>query len=169
MNNLDHLFNQQLDSEKIQLPKSQKDSIEKHYEFVRGSDFCKGYYDQNVIETTYVRFYQIAMFNDYPKKILENGIALTPKDGKRCIKSFLLRGKNAKGACFFDWEIVEIKNYKISEKKLNTFIEYLSSNNNNKSNIRTKHKFYPVYNFDYTEPPTGNEINECVSELLYNS
>lgn len=169
MNNLDHFFNQPLDNDKIVLPQDQKDSIEKHFEFVKGSDFCKGYYDQTVVETTYVRFYQIALFNDYSKKVLESGIALVPKDGKRCIKSFLLRGKSAKGACFFDWEIVEITNHKISEKKLNTFIEYLSSNKNKKSNIKIKHKFYPVYNFDYTDPPSGNEINECVSELLYNS
>lgn len=169
MNNLDHFFNQPLDNDKIVLPQDQKDSIEKHFEFVKGSDFCKGYYDQTVVETTYVRFYQIALFNDYSKKVLESGIALVPKDGKRCIKSFLLRGKSAKGACFFDWEIVEITKHKISEKKLNTFIEYLSSNKNKKSNIKIKHKFYPVYNFDYTDPPSGNEINECVSELLYNS
>lgn len=169
MNNLDHFFNQPLDNDKIVLPQDQKDSIEKHFDFVKGSDFCKGYYDQTVVETTYVRFYQIALFNDYSKKVLESGIALVPKDGKRCIKSFLLRGKSAKGACFFDWEIVEITNHKISEKKLNTFIEYLSSNKNKKSNIKIKHKFYPVYNFDYTDPPSGNEINECVSELLYNS
>ena len=169
MNNLDHFFNQQLDQDKIVLPQNQKDSIEKNFEFVKGSDFCKGYYDQTIIETLYVRFYQIALFNDYAKKILESGIAMVPKDGKRCIKSFLLRGKNAKGACLLDWEILEIKNHKISEKKLTTFIDYLNSNINKKSNIKIKHKFYPVYNFDNTEPPAGYEINECVSELLYNS
>jgi hypothetical protein len=169
MNNLDHFFNQQLDQDKIVLPQNQKESIDNNFEFVKGSDFCKGYYDQTVVETMYVRFYQIALFNDYSKKILESGIAMVPKDGKRCIRSFLLRGKSSKGACFFDWEILEIKNHKITEKKLNTFIEYLSSNKNKKSNIRIKHKFYPVYNFDNTDPPAGHEINECVSELLYNS
>ena len=168
MNNLDHFFNQQLDKDKIVLPPNQKQSIEKTFEFVKGSDFCKGYYDQNILETKYVRYYQIAMFNDYPKKVLESGIAMVPKDGKRCIRSFLLKGQSAKGACFFDWHVLEVKNHKISEKKLNTFIEYLSSNNKN-SNIRFQYKFYPVYNFDNTDSPTGNEINECVSELLYNS
>lgn len=169
MNNLDHFFNNQLDHKKIVLPQNQSNSIEKNFEFVKGSDFCKGYYDQTVVETMYVRFYQIALFDDYSKKILENTIAMVPTDGKRCIRSFLLRGKSGKGACCFDWEILEIKNHKMSEKKLNTFIEYLSSNKNKKSNIRIKHKFYPVYNFNDTEPPAGHEINECVSELLYNS
>jgi hypothetical protein len=166
MNNLDHFFNQPSLAEKKVISQDQGESIDKHFEFVKGSDFCKGYYDNDIVETVYVRFYQIALFNDYSKKVLESGIALVPNDGKRCIKSFLLKGKNAKGACFFDWEIVEVKNHKISEKKLNTFIEYLSSNKNNKSNIKIKHKFYPVYNFDYTDPPSGNEINECVSSLL---
>jgi hypothetical protein len=169
MNSLDKFFNQQLKQENIVLPKHQKESVEKHYEFVKGSDYCKGYYDQSVVETTYVRYYQIAMFNDYSKKILESGIALVPKDNKRCVRSYLLKGKTSKGACFYEWEIVEVKNHKISEKKLNTFIDFLNSNPNKKSNLRIKHKFYPVYNFDYTDPPTGNEINECVSELLYNN
>jgi hypothetical protein len=169
MNNLDHFFNQQLNQDKIVLQPHQKESVEKQFEFVKGSDFCKGYYDQTVIETMYVRYYQIALFNDYSKRDLESGLAMIPKDGKRCIRSFLLKGKSSKGACFFEWEIIEIKNYKISEKKLNAFIDYLSANKNVKSNIRIKHRFYPVYNFDNTEPPAGHEINECVSELLYNS
>lgn len=168
MNGLDHYFNQHLDKDKIVLPPNQKHSVEKNFEFVKGSDFCKGYYNENVVDTKYVRFYQIAMFNNYSKKILESGIAMVPSDSKRCIRSFLLKGQSAKGACFFDWHVLEVKDYKISEKKLNAFIEYLNSNTKN-TNIRIKHKFYPVYNFDDTAPPTGNEINECVSELLYNS
>jgi len=27
-------------------------------------------------------------------------------------------------------------------------------------------KYYPVYNFDYTNPPEGNELSQCQSELL---
>jgi hypothetical protein len=171
MNNLDQFFNQHLDldNNKIILPPNQKESSETQFEFVKGSEFCKGYYNETVIDTKYVRFYQIAMFNDYSKKILESGIAMVPKDGKRCIRSFLLKGQSAKGACFFDWRVLEVKEHKISEKKLNTFIEYLSSNNNKNSNIKIKHKFYPIYNFENTDPPTGNEINECVSELLGNN
>lgn len=169
MNSLDNFFNQQLKQENIVLPKHQKESVEKHYEFVKGSDYCKGYYDNQVVETTYVRYYQIAMFNDYSKKILESGIAIAPKDSKRCVRSYLLKGKTSKGACFYEWEVLEVKNHKISEKKLSTFIDFLNTNPNKNSNLKIKHKFYPVYNFDYTDPPTGNEINECVSELLYNN
>ncbi len=168
MNNLDQFFNQQLNHEKIVLSPNQKQSIEKNFEFVKGSDFCKGFYDQTVVETKYVRYYQIAMFNDYPKNILESGIALVPKNGKRNVRSFFLKGQSSKGACFFDWHVLEIKNYKISEKKLNKFLNFLTLQNNN-SNIKFKYKFHPVYNFNDVKPPTGNDINECVSELLYNS
>jgi hypothetical protein len=169
MNNLDHFFSQHLEQDKIKLSKNQKESLDTQFEFVKGSDFRKGYYDENIIESSYVRFYQIALFNDYSKKVLNSGIALVPPNPKRCIRSFLLKGKSAKGACFFDWEVLEVKNYKISEKKLNTFIEYLSKGTDFKTNIKTQHKFYPVYNFDYTEPPSGDEINQCVSELLNNN
>ena len=167
MSNLDHYFNQQLNQDKITLSENQKRASEPHFELVKGSEFCKGYYDENIVETKYIRFYQIAMFNDYSKQILESGIALVPKDGKRCIRSFLLKGQGANGACFFDWHVLEVKDYKISEKKLNTFIERLTSNQ--QSNIKIKHKFYPVYNFQDVAPPSGNEINECFSELLWNN
>jgi hypothetical protein len=166
MDSLDQFFNKSLDIDKIVLEPQQKESIEKHYEFVKGSDFCKNYYNETVVTTKYVRFYQIAMFNDYPEKFLGSGITMTPKNGKRCIRSILLKGKSSKGACFYEWSVIEIVNRKISEKKVNEFIEHIKSNRNN--NIKIQHKFYPVYNFDNTELPTGNEINECVSELLYN-
>jgi hypothetical protein len=168
MNNLDKFFNQQLNTETIKYTPNQKSSIENNIEFIKGSDYCRGYYNENILETKYVRYYQIAMFNSYSKKVIESGIALVPPKPKRCVRSYLLKGQSTKGACFFDWHIIEIKNYKIAEKELNTFIEYLNSNKK-KSNFTLQHKFYPVYNFDDTAPPTGEEINQCVSELLYNS
>jgi hypothetical protein len=172
MNKLDHFFKQSLDPDNIKLPKHHTESINKHFEFVKGSDFYKGYYDTQDVETKFVRFFQIALFCDYPKKIIEKGIAILPTsvENKKCVRSFLLKGKSSKGSCFFEWEVLEIKNYKITEKNLNVFIDCLNVNKNNKkTNIRIKHKFYPVYNFDFTDPPTGQEINECVSELLYNN
>lgn len=168
MNNLDKFFNQQLDTETIKYTENQKSSIENNIEFIKGSEYCRGYYNENVIETKYVRFYQIAMFNSYPEKILQSGIALVPPNGKRCVRSYLLRGQSSRGACFFDWHIIEIKDYKIAEKELNRFIEYLNSNKKNSKYV-LQHKFYPVYNFTDTQPPTGDDINQCVSELLYNS
>ncbi len=32
--------------------------------------------------------------------------------------------------------------------------------------FRVMFKYYPVYNFDYTNPPDGNELSQCQSELL---
>ena len=170
MNNLDFYFNQQLDPANINLQPEHKDSIEKTFDFVKGSDFHTGYYDQPVVNTIYIRYYQIALFNDYPKKVLESGIAMVPPNGKRCVRSFLLKGKSSNGACFFDYQVVNVKDHHIPEKKLNTFIDCINSQKlKSDENMRINYKFYPVYNFDYTDPPSGSEINECVSELLYNS
>lgn len=124
--------------------------MSENYDFVKGSDFYKGYYEQNVVETVYVRYYQISLFN---------------QNGKRMIRSYLFKGEGSKGACFYNYKIIEMKDYSITEKKLNIFLENLNSNKQN-NGIRIKHKFYPVYTFEYVAAPTGNEINECVSELL---
>ena len=124
------------------------------YEFIKGSDFYPGFYQENIINDIYIRFYQITLFNN---------------DGKRLIRSYLFKGKNSEGACFYDYKIMNVKEYKISERKVNKFIDYLTNRNLNKlegNDIKIKYKFYPVYNFYNTSPPNGNEINECVSELL---
>ena len=61
----------------------------------------------------------------------------------------------------------EIKDYKIDKKKLNKFIIFLDKEKKKSNKIfKLMYKFHPVYNFNYTNPPTGNDINECVSELI---
>ena len=124
------------------------------YEFIKGSDFYPNFYDQSITKEVYIRFYQITLFN------FKN---------KRLIRSFLIKGKTSEGACLYDYKIIDAKIYMISERKLNKFINYITNvlpiqkpNND----IKIKYKFYPVYNFENTPPPNGNEINECVSELL---
>ena len=42
-----------------------------------------------------------------------------------------LKGKNSEGACFYDYKILNIKEYKISERKVNKFINYLTNRNVN--------------------------------------
>ena len=57
----------------------------------------------------------------------------------------------------------------ISERKLDKFINYITNvlpKQKPNNDIKIKYKFYPVYDFVNTLPPNGNEINECVSELL---
>ena len=45
-------------------------------------------------------------------------------------------------------------------------LEKQSKLNKNNKIFKIMYKFYPVYNFNYTNPPTGNDINQCQSELL---
>lgn len=126
------------------------------YEFIKGSDFYPNFYDQSITKEIYIRFYQITLFNN---------------QNKRMIRSFLIKGKTSEGACLYDYKIIESKIYSISERKLNKFINYLTNifpkqKNNIDNDIKIKYKFYPAYDFVNTPPPNGNEINECVSELL---
>ncbi len=125
------------------------------YEFIKGSDFYPSFYNENILKEVYIRFYQITLFN------IKN---------KRLIRSFLIKGNTSEGACLYDYKIMEANIYMISERKLNKFINYITNvlprQKSNNNDIKIKYKFYPVYNFDNTPPPNGNEINECVSELL---
>ena len=123
------------------------------FEIVNGSDMYKGYYNESIVETKFIKFFQLSLFNDINKK--------------RAVRIYNLKGVSSKGACFFDYKILNITNYKISEDKLNIFIKILDKKIKlNNQNLKFKYKYYPVYNFDYTSPPSGNEINECISELL---
>lgn len=130
--------------------------MSEQYEFIKGSDFYPNFYDQTITKEIYIRFYQITLFNN---------------QDKRLIRSFLIKGKTSEGACLYDYKIMDVKIHKISERKLNKFINYLTNilpkqRNNKDNDIKIKYKFYPAYDFVNTPPPNGNEINECVSELL---
>ena len=143
------------DYKNLKITPEQSLLIGKDIQLVKGSDFHKNYYkipDKNLVKNITVRYYQIAMFDEFNKYF---------------IRSFLFSGSTSKGACFFDYKIDEINDYKLTKNKLNQFVEHLEKQkkkNNNKFKIM--YKFHPVYNFDYTNPPTGNEINQCQSELL---
>lgn len=143
------------DYKNLKLTRDQGLLIGKDIQLVKGSDFHKGIYeipDKNSVENIQVRYYQIASFDDF---------------GKCAIRSFLFEGTSTQGACFFNYKIKELKDYFLSKNKIDEFVKALNiqkTKNNKKSKLM--YKFYPVYNFDYTNPPTGNDINECVSELL---
>ena len=148
---LDNFF-KTTDCDNMKITPEQNKLINKNFEFVKGSDFYKGYYDNNTIKTIIIKYYQIALFDEFEK---------------RSIRSFIFEGKSSKGACFFDYSIVKIKNYRLSKKKVDEFVDYLNNKKKTNNNeFKLMYKFHPVYNFEYTNPPTGNEINECVSELL---
>ena len=140
---------------KKKLGHEQKSNIGKTIEFVNGSDFHKGIYeipDQNYVQEVTIRYYQIAIFDE---------------SGKCAIRSFLFKGSSSQGACFFNYKMEKLEDYWLSKKKIKKFTNHLDKvikENNNK--FKLMYKFYPVYNFDYTNPPTGNELSQCQSELL---
>src|SRR3990167_2324946 len=73
--------------------------VGKNIQFVKGSDFHKGIYeipDQNMVKKIIVRYYQIAIFDEF---------------GKCAIRSFLFNGSTSHGACFFDYKMIELKDY----------------------------------------------------------
>ena len=119
------------------------------YEFIKGSDYYPNYYDADVTQKVYIRFYQLTLFNE---------------KNKRYVRSYLLKGVTGLGDCCYKYDIMEVQNYKLSSSKVDEFVNFLTKNNNSK--IKVKYKFYPAYNFDNILPPHGYEINECVSELL---
>ena len=134
----------------------------KSIQFVNGSDFYNNPNDiraaVKIPQVVQVRYYQIAMF---------------PEDSdidRFWIRSFLFEGKSSKGECFFNYKMIEIKDYKLTQRKIDKFVKILDKKKQLNSSEHTKtkimYKFYPVYNFSYTNPPTGSEINECSSPLL---
>jgi hypothetical protein len=142
------------DISNIKVSKNQKKSLNKNIQFVKGSDFYKGYYDENIVKKINVRYFQFAMFGH---------------EDRRAVRLYILEGVSSKGACFYDYKILKIKDYIISENNLSKFANKIK----NKKNVSTQdgefkimYKYYPVYNFDFTDPPSGSEINECQSELL---
>lgn len=143
------------DYKNLKITPEQKILIDKDIQLVKGSDFHKGFYDiadKNLVQQISVRYYQFAMFEEY---------------NKCAVRSFLLVGSTSKGACFFDYKIEELKDYSLSKKKINKFIKLLDKEKKkNNTHFKLMYKFYPVYNFNFTNPPTGNDINQCQSELL---
>lgn len=156
-NGLDEYF-KTTDYKNLKITPEQGLLVGKDIQLVKGSDFHKSIYeipDSNLVQEINVRYYQIAMFEE---------------KGKCAIRSMLLKGTTSKGACFFDYKMIEIKDYQLSKRKIDKFVRFLDKEKNkNNKKFKLMYKFYPVYNFDFTNPPTGNEINQCQSELLNNN
>jgi hypothetical protein len=156
LNILDEYF-KTTDYKNLKITPEQSLLVGKDIQLVKGSDFHKNIYeipDKNLIKELTVRYYQIAMFDEF---------------NKYGIRSFLFKGTTSKGACFFDYKMIEIKDYQLSKRKIDKFVDYLNKEKKkNNKKFKLIYKFYPVYNFNYTNPPTGNDINQCQSELLNN-
>lgn len=154
LNGLDNYFTT-TDYKNLKITPEQDLLVNKDIQLVKGCDFHKCIYDipdKNYIQEITVRYYQIAMFDEY---------------GKCAIRSMLFKGSTSKGACFFNYTMVEINDYQLSKNKVDKFVKFLDKEKNkNNSKFKLMYKFYPVYNFNFTNPPTGNDINQCQSELL---
>lgn len=156
-NGLDDYF-KTTDYKNLKITSEQGLLVGKDIQLVKGSDFHKSIYDipdKNLVREITVRYYQIAMFDEF----------------NYCnIRSFLFKGSTSKGTCFFDYKMIEINDYKLSKKKIDKFVRFLDKQKKkNNSKFKLMYKFYPVYNFNFTNPPSGNEISQCQSELLNNN
>lgn len=142
------------DYNNFDINKNHKISMKKDIQLVKGSDMYKGFYEQSIVSKIFIRYYQITMFDEH---------------GKRAVRSYLLEGNSSKGACYYSYNIIEIKNFKISEEKLLKFIKILNETQKKSSSstkMKIMYKYYPSYDLDNTEAPTGDELNQCSSELL---
>jgi hypothetical protein len=124
--------------------------------FISGSDFYNHSLNlSNHSKPIFVRFYQITSFSN--------------NNNLHSIKSFLFKAKKSNGSCFLYFDTIETNFYTIHHDKLNHFINHLNSNSdksNNSQIFKIKYLFYPVYDFSITPPPSGNDINQVVSDLL---
>jgi hypothetical protein len=124
-----------------------------NFTFVKGSDLYNDANNDKFDNTIYVKFYQIAIFSN---------------NDMRHVRSYLLKGSNSEGSCFYNYEIKKIKNYKIKNDDVRLIIDSIEKNKKKaEKNIKYKYLQYPVYDFSNTPPPNGNDINECISELLH--
>ena len=155
-NGLDEYF-KTTDYKNMKITNEQGLLVGKDIQLVKGSDFHKSIYsipDKNSVREILVRYYQIAMFDEY---------------NKCAIRSFLFKGTTSQGDCFFNYKMIKISDYQLSKKKIDKFVRFLDKKKKENSKIKLMYKFYPVYNFNFTNPPTGNDINQCQSELLNNN
>ena len=80
------------DVSNLNITPEQQKSIKKDFEFVKGKDFYKGYYEQNIVHKVSIRYFQLALFDEHDK---------------RAIRSYLFEGTNTQGgACFYNYKIV---------------------------------------------------------------
>jgi hypothetical protein len=149
---------------------NQSQAISKTFNLVKGSDLYKGVYDKSDVDikNILVRYYQVAMFSEQDSEYSQHNFDVDEnKNTKRNIRSFLFKGQGGNGACFYNYKIIEIKNYSINEKDVDKFINAIQKKSkNNNSEFKVVYKYYPVYNFNNTAPPTGDQISQCYSELL---
>jgi hypothetical protein len=114
------------------------------FNIVRGSDFYNS--NTNNKKDILIKYFQISMFDN--------------DNNKRYIRMVELKQQNTNGVCHCDYKIINIKEYELSKKNVETFINKID--NLNDKNI--KYKFYPYVN--NLPMPTSEELITCSSCLL---
>lgn len=143
------------DYNNLPVSESQKKSLGKNIQFVSGSEYHTNIYDINVANHSTVKFFQLAMFS---------------QNNQKAIRLYTLEGNNpVGGTCSYEYKVLNVKDFTLDNSYFDKFEKSLKeqNSNNSKNDIKIMLKYYPVYNFDFTEPPNGNDINQCTSELLY--
>jgi len=59
-----------------------------------------------------------------------------------------------------------VKDYLLDDQYFEKFEKNIKNSVNQNKDVKIMFKYYPVYNFKFTDPPSGNDITQCVSELL---
>jgi hypothetical protein len=138
----------------LPVSESQNKALGKNIEFVSGSEFHTNIYDVKVASHKSVKYFQLALFS---------------QNNKRAIRLYVLEGTSpVGGTCLYEYKVLKIKDYSLPDEYFKKFEKELKEQNQNNSGSDTKImlKYYPVYNFSFTEPPSGDDITQCTSELL---
>jgi len=125
-------------------------------QFVQSDQVYKNFYDINIVDVIYVRYYQISL---YPNS-----------DGKQSIRSILFKGIKNNGISFYDYHIINEKIYLLDKDKIDHFIASINDqqykNKKELSSIKIIYKFYPVVDIKLQDYPLGDELQQCSSQLL---
>ena len=125
-------------------------------EFVSSDKIYKNFYEHNIVDEKFLRYYQISM---YPNS-----------DGRHAIRSILFKGIKNNGISFYDYHIMNEKIYYLDKDKLDHFISSVNDqqfkNKKELSVIQIMYKFYPVVDIKLQEYPLGDELQQCTSSLL---
>lgn len=138
----------------LPVSESQNKALGKNIEFVSGSEFHTNIYDIKVASHKSVKYFQLALFS---------------QDNKRSIRLYILEGTNpVSGTCLYEYKVLKIKDYLLSDEYFDKFEKRLreQKSQNNNPDIKIMLKYYPVYDFNFTDPPSGDDITQCISELL---
>ena len=92
------------------------------------------------------------------------------QENKKAIRLYTLEGTSpVGGTCLYEYKVINIRDFTLENSYFDKFEKNLKeqNSNNNENDLKIMLKYYPVYNFDFIEPPSGNDVNQCSSELLY--